>query len=110
MALFSRRKKSVDQPDVETEAPVDDAIAQTDGVPEAPAESVPTVGISVQAFRGVGAEAGPEVSAPVESGTDAGEAADEGIQVPRPASGAPVIAEEQMGGPRLPLAPALPPE
>lgn len=110
MALFSRRKKSVDQPDVETEAPVDDAIAQTDGVPEAPAESVPTVGISVQAFRGVGAEAGPEVSAPVESGTDTGEAADEGIQVPRPASGAPVIAEEQMGGPRLPLAPALPPE
>jgi hypothetical protein len=60
MALFSRRKKSDPQPDVEPEAPVDTAADQAE--PEAPAAPVPSVGISVQAFRGVGAEAGNPVA------------------------------------------------
>lgn len=111
MALFSRRKKSVDEPDVEPEAASDDTSPERDGgAPEASAEPVPAVGISVQAFRGVGAAAGPEVSAPVEAPTDDEQDVEPPVQAPRPASGTPVVLQEQMGGPRLPLAPAMPPE
>lgn len=111
MALFPRRKKSADQPAAEpaesaaeTEQPAQ-AEAPT---PDAPAEAVPEVNISVQAFRGMGADAGPEVSlpsddAPVEA---AAKPAPEHLRA-RPATGVPTGADAV---PRLPLAPALPPE
>ncbi|MFB4349023.1 SseB family protein [Microbacterium sp. CR_7] len=82
------------------------------GPTEAPAEEVaPAVGISVQAFRGVGAQAGPEVSLPDPNVAPSAST---------PASTAPV-APTFGGAPaqpptdaqrerRLPLAPALPPE
>uniref|UniRef100_UPI002898F5A1 hypothetical protein n=1 Tax=Microbacterium sp. TaxID=51671 RepID=UPI002898F5A1 len=66
MALFSRRKKSADDSvtdptETENVEASDESTqdAETDTAPEAAA---PTIGISVQAFRGVGAQAGPEVS------------------------------------------------
>ena len=111
MALFSRRKKSADDvvapasdPDVTAEegAPAADATA------EAP-ETTPSIGISVQAFRGVGAQAGPEVSLdePQQSPPSAPAASAGGAARPAvpPASAEPPSAER-----RLPLAPALPPE
>lgn len=114
MALFSRRKKSVDQPEVAPDASVEEPTAEEtvdaapDAAAETPAEPVPSVGISVQAFRGVGAEAGPEVALPDE-------------QAPAPAqrsqaapaagpAGAAAMPADQPAVPRLPLAPALPPE
>src|SRR5690606_3626637 len=80
MALFSRRKKSADTskpaPDAEV-APVEDTpVEGADGTTDAnatdaaaeqtPVEDAPAVNISVQAFRGVGAQAGPEMSLPAE--------------------------------------------
>ncbi|WP_336645855.1 SseB family protein [Microbacterium sp. USHLN186] len=126
MALFSRRRKSVDQPDA---APVDSAENSGSDEPQrdelasdapltAPSEPVPEVSISVQAFRGVGADAGPEVSLPDESGAipepDAADATPGRSSSPS-ATGLP---SEQPGAgqngqqavPRLPLAAALPPE
>ncbi|MFD5224699.1 SseB family protein [Microbacterium sp. NPDC058342] len=108
MALFSRRKKSVDQPDVEPQASVDTPVEHA-GTPEAPAESVPAVGISVQAFRGVGAEAGPEMALPSE---EEGAATDAPVAA-RPRSGASTDLPAEPAAqpvPRLPLAPAAPPE
>ncbi|BDZ39111.1 SseB family protein [Microbacterium suwonense] len=109
MALFSRRKKTDDaQP--ESQDPIQaDAVDEVAEDEQPPSEPVPDVGISVQAFRGVGAQAGPEVSMPVETPPDAEQGADETTPRPRAASssGVPVT---QMGGARLPLAPALPPE
>lgn len=105
MALFSRRKKSADQPDDESEASVVEPESETDAVAEAASEPVPNVGISVQAFRGVGAEAGPDVAL---SETDADEAA-ETIERPNAVTG-PAIGSGQDSVPRLPLAPAMPPE
>lgn len=112
MALFSRRKKTDDAVDAEVSTPNDEAptASQEDAAPSAEGESVPTIGISVQAFRGVGAAAGPEVSLPDESaGADAGSA--------RSAPIAPAQVQEAAAAPRpepvartLPLAPALPPE
>lgn len=115
MALFSRRKKSDDQstapaaPAAEAET-VDEPAAEA--AAEAAAEPVPEVNISVQAFRGVGADAGPEVSLPTDSTT-------EGRPEPaRPSSpSAQRLPGEQQDtpgteqtAPRLPLAPAMPPE
>lgn len=108
MALFSRRKKSVDQPAVDS-ASAEDTASETvdDAAPEPAAEPVPEVGISVQAFRGVGADAGPEVSLPADAPTPAA-----GTQAPvRPVSrSAQGLPSEQQSAPRLPLAPAMPPE
>jgi hypothetical protein len=109
MALFSRRKKSDSQPDVEPEAPVDTAADEAQ--PDTPAAPVPSVGISVQAFRGVGAEAGPALQLPPETPAvaEAGAADTEApVQVPGTATGA--GAPLGMGGVNLPLAPAMPPE
>ncbi len=82
MALFSRRKKSdsddasVDRPDstiepgeqpVDPAGPSDAALADgSDAAPSQPAETTPTVGISMSSFRGVGAapETPAEASAP----------------------------------------------
>ena len=115
MALFSRRKKSDDQPAADTASPAEtgiDAETVDESASEAPTESVPDVSISVQAFRGVGAEAGPEVSLPAE-----GVAPTTGAPAPsRPLSpSAQVVPDEQaipaaQAVPRLPLAPAMPPE
>ncbi|MEX0160469.1 MULTISPECIES: SseB family protein [unclassified Microbacterium] len=105
MALFSRRKKSADDvvaDHTETEESVVDApeVAET---PSEAAEVTPTIGISVQAFRGVGAQAGPEVELP---DPDAAPAASAPTAVPAPAAPAPAPEPER----KLPLAPALPPE
>lgn len=107
MALFSRRKKSADDvvaDHTETEESVVDApeVAET---PSEAAEVTPTIGISVQAFRGVGAQAGPEVELP---DPDAAPAASAPNASPAPAAPAPApVAEPER---KLPLAPALPPE
>lgn len=115
MALFSRRKKSDDQPAADTASAAEtgiDAETVDESASETPTESVPDVSISVQAFRGVGAEAGPEVSLPAE-----GVAPTTGAPAPsRPLSpSAQVVPDEQaipsaQAVPRLPLAPAMPPE
>lgn len=107
MALFSRRKKSADDvvaDHTETEESVVDApeVAET---PSEAAEITPTIGISVQAFRGVGAQAGPEVELPDPDAAPAGSAP---TAAPAPAAPAPApVAEPER---KLPLAPALPPE
>lgn len=107
MALFSRRKKSADDvvaDHTETEESVVDApeVAET---PSEAAEVTPTIGISVQAFRGVGAQAGPEVELP---DPDAAPAASAPTAAPAPAAPVPApVAEPER---KLPLAPALPPE
>lgn len=108
MALFSRRKKSADDPVPvsepasvdETTGGGDEAASSSDAAPAAPA---PTVGISVQAFRGVGAAAGPEVVLPSEN---AEPAAPPVRKTPASAPSAP----QQPVNRALPLAPALPPE
>lgn len=98
MALFSRRKKTDDaQPEVrepEIEATADAPEA------EAPSEPVPEIGISVQAFRGVGAAAGPAVSLPDPASASA---------QPTPPVVAPTAPVEPPKR-ELPLAPVLPPE
>lgn len=112
MALFSRRKKSDDAAsDVQTTAQGEDAAqAQADATAaekpaessvQTPAESVPQIGISVQAFRGVGAAAGPEVKLP-----DPDEPKPQApVAAARPTAAAPTAPEKRT----LPLAPALPP-
>lgn len=114
MALFSRRKKSDDavQPD-EATAEVEPAATPD----EAADEAVPTVAISVQAFRGVGADAGPEVALPdAEQSAPPAASAAPGASAPA-ASAAPArpnlptAAAVRPDGPvTLPFAPALPPE
>lgn len=112
MALFSRRKKSVDESTAPA-APAAEAETVDEPAVETPAEPVPDVSISVQAFRGVGAEAGPEVSLPAEG---ASQSAPERTAPARSSSpsgqGLPgeqhAAAEQPV--PRLPLAPATPPE
>ncbi|PRA81893.1 SseB family protein [Microbacterium sp. MYb66] len=108
MALFSRRKKSVDDAVATTTDAVEPDVSETDvsateAAADAPAEA-PAIGISVQAFRGVGAEAGPEVALPEpETATPA----------PRPAQASPSAQPAPPAAPqerRLPLASALPPE
>lgn len=107
MALFSRRKKSSD-----------DAVAPTADVAEeettATAESAspspetaeaPSVGISVQAFRGVGEAAGPAVALPDPDAAAAPPSVRRPAQ-PQAAPASPPAPAER----RLPLAPALPPE
>ncbi|MCM3779583.1 SseB family protein [Microbacterium hydrocarbonoxydans] len=85
--------------------------AASDAEASTPAEeAAPAVGISVQAFRGVGAQAGPEVSlpdphaGPVSAAESTAPVAPTfgGAPAPRPAD----ASTER----RLPLAPALPPE
>ena len=115
MALFSRRKKT-DDAQAEPEAPIEADAEDGDGnaAGSAPAEEqvgepVPEIGISVQAFRGVGAAAGPEVTLP-----DPAEPA----RSSRPAAPAQASAAQGQNqtAPQteqnrvLPLAPALPPE
>lgn len=101
MALFSRRKKSEPVEPAAPEAVAEEVVAETAEATEA----VPEVSISVQAYRGVGAEAGPSVAPPleVEDEPDAAERAP-GPSVPTPE----LPAEDER--PRLPLAPAMPPE
>lgn len=108
MALFSRRKKTDDAAtEAQTTAAADSA-PEVD-TPEAPAEPVPQIGISVQAFRGVGADAGPEVKlpdpdepAPARTAPKAQAAAPAAQTAPA----APTVPEKRT----LPLASALPPE
>ena len=125
MALFSRRKKSADDA-VTSASDTTDAVgtddvttsteeaAPTDTAGETTTEAAPSVGISVQAFRGVGAQAGPEVELP---DPDAPTQAPAAPRASAPAAPAPAAATLPAGAtplvsaePRLPLAPALPPE
>ncbi|UNK70044.1 SseB family protein [Microbacterium sp. H1-D42] len=112
MALFSRRKKSDAQPASDAEvAPeqadlpeqAEDAAAEVSAEP-APDANIPAVNISVQAFRGVGADAGPEVALPTEDAAPAKPA-----DTDRPRTPAPPMPGEQ-AKPSLPLAAATPPE
>lgn len=109
MALFSRRKKSDDlAADVAAPGEMDvDDIEESDSTP---VEPVPTIGISVQAFRGVGATAGPEVTLPPADQTPpvrtAAARSAAAASAPAPAR-APLAAPEKRV---LPLAAALPPE
>lgn len=120
MALFSRRKKSsddavapaADAPETESRTPADDA-AETP-VAE-PVAAAPTIGISVQAFRGVGEEAGPEVALPDAeaapgAAASASPSAPSGLPTPRPSSAQPAPQLAIPQDRRLPLAPSLPPE
>lgn len=121
MALFSRRKKSsddavapaVDAPDVDSSstATADAEAATAAPVAEPVADEAPSIGISVQAFRGVGAAAGPEVALPAtDAPSDGAASADgpltpSGLPTPRPIM-QPTAPPER----KLPLAPMLPPE
>ncbi|MDQ0644681.1 SseB family protein [Microbacterium murale] len=115
MALFSRRKKTDDAVS-EAQAITEEAgataaeagaidaaaVSPVESAAETPAESVPQIGISVQAFRGVGAAAGPEVKLP-----DPDEPKPSSpVAAPRPTASAPTAPQKRT----LPLAPALPPE
>lgn len=123
MALFSRRKKSADDAVAPAPDALDEASGQTDehqGAADAPVADVvaaPSVNISVQAFRGVGAQAGPEVSLPDPDAPAqaAAPSAPSAASTPAPSPSAapsagagatPLVSSE----PRLPLAPGLPPE
>lgn len=131
MALFSRRKKTDDAPieaqtPIEADAPDDVSTSAPGGgssaeAPEsaAPEADVPEVGISVQAFRGIGAAAGPEVELPdpaasannSDAAAPASPAAAPQAPTTRPPASAPASPEASPAQKRtLPLAPALPPE
>ena len=104
MALFSRRKKTSDDPSesqtsIQADAP--------DELPEDvhPAEPVPQIGISVQAFRGVGAAAGPKVALDDSAEPSAAPAA--AASAPQHDTPASPVEEPKR---ELPLAPLLPPE
>lgn len=90
------------------------ATEDTDPAPEAAA--TPTVGISVQAFRGVGAEAGPEVAPPAAEPDPSAPTVTSPATAPASAPSATAPAARPTGQPatpqerKLPLAPALPPE
>ena len=102
MALFSRRKKSADDAVPVAEPTTVDA----DESDQTEVETVaPTVGISVQAFRGVGADAGPEVALP---STEPDTARPE-VQAQASAPSAPTVPAAPVKR-TLPLAAALPPE
>ncbi|MFC4140612.1 MULTISPECIES: SseB family protein [unclassified Microbacterium] len=110
MALFSRRKKTADPSTVEEAAPVPGVPAEEAAAAEPAEEAVPNVGISVQAFRGVGADAGPEVAAPVDeqaAGPDDEAPVAPSAPLPRREPTINVVETEK---PRLPLASAMPPE
>lgn len=108
MAMFSRRKKTGDASSAsQTPIPAD----APDELPEdaQTAEPVPEIGISVQAFRGVGAAAGPEVALP----DPAQPAAARPAAASAPAQqAAPAVQAAPTAEPKriLPLAPLLPPE
>ncbi|MEV7631550.1 SseB family protein [Microbacterium sp. NPDC089318] len=114
MALFSRRKKPVDQPETEAApaAETEDEIVD-ESAPDEAAENVPDVSISVQAFRGVGAEAGPEVSLPTETAAASPGSPEPSRPLSTSAQGVPgeqALPAVQQAAPHLPLAPAMPPE
>ncbi|PKI92282.1 histidine kinase [Actinomycetales bacterium SN12] len=114
MALFSRRKKSDDQPTAPA-APAAEAEAVEEPASEVPAEPVPDVSISVQAFRGVGADAGPEVSFPTEAPEVESPAGRPRSTFGQGLTGQGLPGQQQPAAtvqaePKLPLAPAMPPE
>jgi len=123
MALFSRRKKTDGAPSssqAPTQADAQDDLSEQ---PQPASEPVPEIGISVQAFRGIGAAAGPEVAlpAPAQAESDSSEPAarvesDASVRrdasarddAPGPGQGSAATSSDTKRG--LPLAPALPPE
>jgi hypothetical protein len=133
MALFSRRKKSGDDAVASTAEAVEtdaaqaenaqaDAGAGTDGradtegatdenVTDEQSVAAPSIGISVQAFRGVGAEAGPEVALPAAEGLPTSDPAPRAAAPAEPQTPPrPAVQPEAPQERRLPLASALPPE
>jgi len=117
MALFSRRKKSVDDAVTASDDVTDtDAIAADDAQTETPEPEVaaPSIGISVQAFRGVGAAAGPEVAPPDAlpevDDTAAPSVTPPTVSAPLPPKSAPAAVPIDPSDRRLPLGPLLPPE
>ena len=121
MALFSRRKKSSDDAVAPAaDAPETASSASADGDAETvaaePVAAPPTIGISVQAFRGVGEQAGPEVALPDPDAAPGATASAPRPQVPSGLPTSPSSAAQpapQLAIPQdrsLPLAPSLPPE
>jgi hypothetical protein len=121
MALFSRRKKSSDDAAPTAVVPETASGEASDIARDIAAENIagesapPAIGISVQAFRGVGAEAGPEVALPssdpgaplaAAASTAPADTSAPAPVAPSQPSAAPAAPEER----RLPLAPSLPPE
>ncbi|WP_295013299.1 SseB family protein [uncultured Microbacterium sp.] len=111
MALFSRRKNHDDASGSgDAAAAVDgtetEAHAAAGAVDEA---SAPVVNVSVQAFRGLGTPAGPDVSAPVDA-PEAGSDLLDPVPDDVPQTVDPAQAPVAGGRPPLPLAPADPPE
>jgi hypothetical protein len=118
MALFSRRKKSADDavtPAADAPATDADTSADADTGGSSAAESTdeqvaaPSIGISVQAFRGMGAEAGPEVALPDPDAKPA-TATTSPAAPQRSTPTAPPVVSAASQERTLPLAPALPPE
>ncbi|WP_050721619.1 SseB family protein [Microbacterium sp. GCS4] len=123
MALFSRRKKSADdvvadpnetdatgsaEASAESEVPAESPEAAESSEAVEPVEAAPAIGISVQAFRGVGAQAGPAVSLPADEPAPSSGAFGVSGAPAAPVSTAPVV--EAAPERRLPLASPLPPE
>lgn len=111
MALFSRRKKSADAAVPASEVAQAEIVESEDAESDAPveAEPTPTIGISVQAFRGVGAQAGPEISLAEPEQSTAAPAVAASTSAPSasaPTASRSVASDER----RLPLAAPLPPE
>ncbi|MCK2035982.1 SseB family protein [Microbacterium sp. SSW1-49] len=114
MALFSRRKKSGDDvvapasdvSEVEGDAPADADVTAPTAEPEVEA---PRIGISVQAFRGVGEAAGPAVALPDQNEQPGGSDDSTARAAQTTATANPPRPAEPVER-RLPLAPALPPE
>lgn len=96
---------SADDGTAGTAAAADSATTAHGDSTAATQEAAPTIGISVQAFRGVGAQAGPEVSLPDATPASSATASPMVSSAPQPAPAAAPAPER-----RLPLAPALPPE
>ncbi len=120
MALFSRRKKSDDTDPASAEGVSAEesaagetgagSVAAASGIvaPDAAASlpEAPAVSISVQAFRGLGAAAGPAVEAPADpEGASTAPAAGADAPVAGVPTGTPLTPEDR----KLPLAPLLPP-
>ncbi|MDR6867305.1 hypothetical protein J2Y69_001906 [Microbacterium resistens] len=125
MGLFSRRKKQDDAvstpsrgagDEVDAQAPsadasAVDAAAVDAAVAEVPVAEVPAVNvdISVQAFRGLGAPAGPDVAAPGQGADEDAQARAEESPTAPASEPSPNAVPTAPSRPTLPLAPADPP-
>ncbi|WOF22187.1 SseB family protein [Microbacterium betulae] len=105
MGLFSRKKKT----DPADQEPSEPSAGAGETAESAPADESPEVGISFSAFRGVGAQSGPEVAAPSDdAATPEASPAPEAPAAPR-VTRTPAPQPGPPARPALPKAPAAPP-